>query len=237
MHPDLVVIAADVRRATERLVATVERLHDGDLAAPSRCPGWTRGHVLAHVARNADALGNLVTWAASGVETPMYPSPAVREDDIEAGAGRPIAAQVADLVATAAALGEAVEALPAERFDERVRIGAHEVPARAILTAREREVELHHVDLDAGYTPSDWPDGFVERALPFVLGRVVAAAGPDVALVVAPAGRDEVTIGGPGPTVRGGAADVTAWLFGRGTAGLTVEPPGPVPEPPPWQSA
>ena len=31
--------------------------------APSALPGWTRAHVLTHLARNADAMVNLLTWA------------------------------------------------------------------------------------------------------------------------------------------------------------------------------
>ena len=55
---------------------------------PSRLPGWTRRHLVAHLAANADALGNLVRWAATGVETPMYSSPEQRAHDIESGAQR-----------------------------------------------------------------------------------------------------------------------------------------------------
>ncbi|MEV0474381.1 maleylpyruvate isomerase N-terminal domain-containing protein, partial [Streptomyces prunicolor] len=32
--------------------------HNASVAEPSRLPGWSRGHVLAHLARNADALVN-----------------------------------------------------------------------------------------------------------------------------------------------------------------------------------
>ena len=50
------------------------RLVPEDFAGPSLLPGWTRAHVLAHVAGNADALVNLLTWARTGEETPMYAS-------------------------------------------------------------------------------------------------------------------------------------------------------------------
>src|SRR5688572_4026869 len=88
---------AQVGSATEHLLATAERLDDGSLREPSLLPGWTRGHVLTHVARNADGLINLLSWARTGVETPAYASREAREADIEAGAGRPVAAQLADL--------------------------------------------------------------------------------------------------------------------------------------------
>ena len=58
--------------STDRLLATVDGLDDAALRQPSRLPGWTRAHVLTHIARNADGLVNLVTWARTGEETPMY---------------------------------------------------------------------------------------------------------------------------------------------------------------------
>lgn len=45
------------------------------LDEPSTLPVWTRKHLVAHVAANADALGHLVHWAATGERTPMYASP------------------------------------------------------------------------------------------------------------------------------------------------------------------
>ncbi|MDP9427768.1 MAG: maleylpyruvate isomerase N-terminal domain-containing protein, partial [Actinomycetota bacterium] len=58
------------------------RLTDEELDRPSLLPGWGRRHVLAHVARNADALLNLLTWARTGAETPMYPSAEARDAGI-----------------------------------------------------------------------------------------------------------------------------------------------------------
>lgn len=59
---------------TEFLLRAVGALPDDALADPSRLPGWTRAHVVGHLARNADALTRLATWARTGVETPMYGS-------------------------------------------------------------------------------------------------------------------------------------------------------------------
>ena len=36
------------------------------LTGPTGLAGWTGRHLLAHVAANADALRNLVTWARTG---------------------------------------------------------------------------------------------------------------------------------------------------------------------------
>lgn len=79
---------ADARRWMQQgtaLLLSQADLAVGGLNQPSALPGWTRGHLLAHVAPNADALGNLVHWAATGEPTPMYSSPADRAAGIEAG--------------------------------------------------------------------------------------------------------------------------------------------------------
>ena len=90
-------LRSELTAANDRLIATVARLSDADVAAPSRLPGWTRGHVLAHLARNADSQVNLLTWARTGVETPQYPDLETRDAEIEAGAPRPAKEQLADL--------------------------------------------------------------------------------------------------------------------------------------------
>ncbi|MEO3870681.1 maleylpyruvate isomerase N-terminal domain-containing protein [Nonomuraea sp. B12E4] len=66
-------LRAELASATNRLLATAATLSDADIAAPSRLPGWTRGHVLSHVAQNAGSHLNLLTWARTGIRTPSTP--------------------------------------------------------------------------------------------------------------------------------------------------------------------
>src|SRR5580658_6811383 len=87
--------------ATARLAATSEGLTDEDAAAPSLLPGWTRGHVLTHIARNADGLRNLLIWARTGVQTPQYASAEARETEISAGSGRTASELAADIASSA----------------------------------------------------------------------------------------------------------------------------------------
>ena len=75
--------------ASARVLATAAGISDEQAREPSSLPGWSRGHVLTHLARNADGLRNLLIWARTGVVTPQYPSFEVRNQEIEAGAGRP----------------------------------------------------------------------------------------------------------------------------------------------------
>lgn len=211
---------ADVLDATSRFTLRVDGLTDADLGEPSLLPGWTRAHVVGHVARNAEGMVNLVTWAVTGEPTPMYPSMEQRTADIDAAAALPrhdLRAQLdaagAAFAAAARRLGDADDAA----LGRLVVFGAPppgavpDVPAWSLGFARLREVEIHHLDLAAGLSPEDWPGSFVSRMEAFLNAR------------------------GPAPDVVGSPADVVAWRLGRG-AGLGVRrPDGSDPgEPPAW---
>lgn len=122
-----------VDTATARLLGAVEKLTDEDLPGPSLCDGWTRAHVLTHLARNADSLVNLLLWARTGIETPQYASQFLRDSDIEMGARRPLAEQIDDLRAASDRWLALARAMPADRWSTRVRTrGGRELPATAI---------------------------------------------------------------------------------------------------------
>lgn len=231
--------AGPVTAATERLIATAATLDDADLTAPSLCPGWTRAHVLTHVARNADALSNLLSWARTGRANPMYPSLEARDADIAAGAGRGIAEIVDDLGESADRFVRAVMEMPDDGWERQVRRGfaatGDPLPGRRVLWLRLRELEVHHVDVDAGYSPGDWPDPFVRRAL----DETVRAFGrrDDVpALTLEVDGGTVEHVGAEAPvTVGGPPAELLGWLTGRSPGdGLRVQPAGGLPELPAW---
>ncbi|CAM5564158.1 Maleylpyruvate isomerase family mycothiol-dependent enzyme OS=Streptomyces alboniger OX=132473 GN=CP975_08325 PE=4 SV=1 [Streptomyces alboniger] len=209
---------ASVRDATDRLLSAASKLNSDSTAEPSRLPGWTRGHVLAHLARNADALANVLAGR------PMYESARQRDDDIERDAPRPLAEQLDD-VRESMARFEARAALPADwsrtvTLRNGVTDSASRVPFR-----RWVEVELHHVDLGIGYELEDLPAEFVRRETAFLTARF--AGNPDVpptrvtdgthAWSTGREGDPEVTVSGPAP-------DLVGWLAGRrdGSA-LTAE--------------
>jgi maleylpyruvate isomerase len=148
--------------ATTVLLETVARLSDQDVRQPSGLPGWTRGHVLTHLARGGDALRDLLEGG------PGYPSREARDAAIEAGAGRSVDELTADLRVSAAAFREAVLNQPDERWSRPVTppFGIPPFPAGQVLVRRLVEVEVHHVDLAAGYRSSDWPTTFNELDLP-----------------------------------------------------------------------
>lgn len=240
MTVDPLVLSSEVDRATERLLKTAEALDEAAVAAPSRLPGWSRGHVLTHIARNADSYVNLLTWALTGRETPQYPSWEAREADIAAGAGRPAAEQVADLRAAGERFAAAVEAMTPAAWSAHVRyFNSGDTVAAHVVWARLREVEVHHVDLGSGYRPADWSDAFTLRLLHEIAGNF-AESGPP--LRVRAGDLDFVAaLGGAGgsasaPVVTGPARDLAGWLSGRlDGAGLTARPEGPLPRVPRWR--
>jgi maleylpyruvate isomerase len=222
-----------IDEATGRLAATAGQLTDGQAREPSRLPGWSRGHVLTHLARNADGLRNLLIWARTGVATPQYPSQAARNAGIAAGAGRPAAELAGDLRQSAAAFAREAAGLPAQSWNATVGGGnAPGHPAWFTLIRRLGEVEIHHVDLDAGYGPPDWPPPFVADQLEWVMGQfagrddvppcLLELSDTGQRLVLGPpaapgqAREGEVTVSGPGGWM-------LAWLIGRDPGrGLTV---------------
>src|ERR1700678_1157004 len=90
-------VLAALTESTAHLIATSENFDDQAVREPSLLPNWTRAHVLTHAARNADALRNLLTWAATGDRNEMYSSPEARDQAIKDGAERDAAQLAADL--------------------------------------------------------------------------------------------------------------------------------------------
>jgi len=220
---------ASVREATDRLLTAVGTLDNAAVAESSRLPGWTRGHVLAHLSRNADALANVLAGL------PMYASAETRDADIERDAPRDLREQLEDLRTSAAGF-ERQAAVPAdwERTVE-LRNGVKDSAAR-IPFRRWAEVDLHHVDLGIGYDLEDLPPEFVGREIDFLAERF--AGHPDMPStgLKSDDGRVWTTGGGTGAGpvgVAGPAAELLGWLSGRrdGSA-LTVEG-GPLPVVPP----
>jgi maleylpyruvate isomerase len=142
---------------------TVAALDHAAWSRPSLLPGWTRRHVIAHVAANADALGNLVHWAATGEPTPMYASPTQRADDIEAGA-RLSPTQLRNWLGRSAnGLDAAMSELtPASWNVEIVTAQGRQLPASVIPWLRAREVFVHTVDLNHGVSFADLPADFLQ---------------------------------------------------------------------------
>jgi maleylpyruvate isomerase len=175
--------------AQAALLASLDGLSDDAARAPSLLPGWTVGHVLTHVARNADSVVWRLEGAAVGELRDQYPGGlAQRRRDIEAGAGRPVSDLVLDVRTTAAAVEHVLADLPAAAWDapSRTSRGVVESSRDAVLS-RWREVVVHHGDL--GLAPVPLPPALVDAWLPRELPRLAQRSEP---------------------------ADLLAWIIGRG---------------------
>jgi maleylpyruvate isomerase len=234
-HWDPAPDSAEIEAATSRLLVTAKTLSDADVLAPSGLPRWSRGHVLSHIARNADSLVNLLSWAATGVERPQYPSAEARDADIEAGADRPAAEQLADIEASSQRFSEAAAAVPAGHWQNEVRwLSGEPRPASKILDARLREVAIHHIDLDAGYTASDWPSQFGLRVLVSVLPAFEVRGIEPVTLVPSDVDVRIDVSGGSAVEVRGRASALATWVLGRDNGSTLSVTGGQLPTPPAW---
>lgn len=237
-RPDLGI----VRKGTAYFLRKLAELDDDEFDQPSLLPGWTRSHVGAHVAYNALALLNLVEWARTGVEKPMYESAEARDEEIEQGVAL-TPAELRELNETAAtALDAAWEALTAEAWQAEVRTrNGQTVAAATTVWMRTREIWLHAVDLDNGASFTDIP----AEAIDHVTAEVVQswqgrqAAEPIPHFVLAPDDRSRTCAVGPedasdAVVIRGSAAGLAQWASGRGGAGVATESGTPAPTPPDW---
>jgi maleylpyruvate isomerase len=193
------------------------RMGEDAFTAPSALPGWTRAHVLTHVARNADAMINLLTWARTGVRTPAYASREQRDADIEAGAHRAPAEIRADVVESSDRLARVVRAMPESAWSVHVQNAqGRDLLATDIPWLRAREMWIHAVDLDVGASFADMPAPMVAT----LLTDVTAAMGekPDCPALHLTAPDGSVwDVGDPAAatTVTGPAPSLAAWLLGR----------------------
>lgn len=227
--------AAAGQRRVEDVVGVLE---PGAVYEASALPGWTRGHLIRHLARNADALVNLLTWARTGSPTPMYATPGQRDADIEAGAGRALAGQLADLRESGRRFAAAAAAVPAEKWSARVKSAqGRDIPAAEVPWLRVREVWIHLVDLDVGAGVDTIPDEIGAKLVHDVAGWMSPKL--DRAVTLRPDGHPAVRLGPaevePAGTVAGPANLVAGWPQrcrppevrgrGAGAAAVAVRPP------------
>jgi maleylpyruvate isomerase len=209
---------------------TVEELSPEQYDDPSLLPGWERRRVIGHVSRNADALVNLLNWARTGVETPMYPSAEAREQGILQTSKLPAEELLADYRASSARLAEAIKSQPEEAWDNKVRTAqGREVPSSEVPWMRCREVWIHAVDLDASFGFADIPSEVLVAIVDDVF-RMWGRRDVTPSLTVVAEGR---SWGEGPPRVEGDIAEVASWLTGRAKSERIASQLGGL-EVPPW---
>jgi maleylpyruvate isomerase len=156
------------RASHAALIADLVEVDDKAARGPSLLPGWSRGHVLTHLARNADGNTRIFLAAQQGEVADQYPGGREqRSSDIEAGSGRSAAELAIDVESSIVRLEAAWDATPEDLWDA----GRGRGPAggEASLTewvfSRWRETEVHHADLGLGYSWARWPSAYVREDL------------------------------------------------------------------------
>jgi maleylpyruvate isomerase len=215
--------------ATGKLLMTVSKLDDAAAAGPSLLPDWDRSMVVTHLSANADGIRRAVEAARAGRTGEVYPGgKAARDAEIEAG--RALTAGELNLRLDLAcrllrvALGEATDEIwdaPAIGPKGEVRIGP------GLVVARLREVEVHHVDLDYGYKPEDWPLEWVMEEMDRAMLELPLRLPPGTAVVLTATDADQRWVAGSGDAVdiTGTTAELFAWVIGRSAHVSGVECP------------
>jgi maleylpyruvate isomerase len=173
MEADTSIVIAECRASHQRLLATVATIDDDQIRRPSQLPGWTIGHVLTHLARNADGHARRLEGALKGEEVPRYAGGTEqRNRDIEQGAERSAAELIDDLTSSARRLEDTWARSEQAGWPNAHLQATDRWPTTGSPLRRLREVEMHHVDLGLGYLPTDWPDAYVDWEFPKVLERL-----------------------------------------------------------------
>lgn len=219
-----------ILEATQRYLSTVAGLTEEQLREPSVLPGWTRAHVVAHVALNAHGFAGALRGLRTGAPQPAYASNEQRDADIETHAAAPLEQlQAFNQMGCLRIAGE-LNLLKAVGTIERTP-GGTVLSVVDVVEMRWREVEIHHADLDAGYSPADWPADFAaylleEAALDRAEEFTATLHAQDIGKTV--------RVGAGGHGIAGTAGALAWWLVGRGDGSDLVAIRG-LPTLGPWQ--
>ena len=234
MTAEITALLDAITESTSHLERSLVSVTDEQARGDSLLPGWTRGHVLTHLARNADALVNLTVWVRTGIETPMYPSREVRAATIEAQSGRSAAELVADVHDASKRFMAALEGLSPDDWARSWGKADDRQPATEIARMRRTEVEVHHVDLDLDYTMAHWPEDFVEQLLTETVDQFTKRGGQPGLVLVGNDNEGSWTIGDGGQLVTGPPPALLGWLIGR-TEGIGLHSDEPLPDLGAWR--
>jgi maleylpyruvate isomerase len=226
LHSDL----SRLGRETDMFLATASSLSGDEMAAPSLCEGWSRAHVIAHVASSGRALVNLIDGAVSGGERQFYASHEARSEEIVALAGLPREELLEELRDSARNFAEQAQRLNGELAAPGVSVDGKDIPATSIVVLRIAEVVVHHHDLDTAWTIEEADPDSLLNAIEAVVRSLRAKSAPGMTLVTEE--RDEWVVGDGALRVESDREGLLQWLARADAAHIEVE--GPVPALPSW---
>lgn len=205
-------LLAELHKAADVVASQAGKLAEEDVAAPSSLPGWTRGHVLAHLAGISNAMARQLEFAGRGEAVELYDGGQEgRTKAIEMAAGHTLAQHRADLDAALERALRAFDSLDADAWQVPISYRGGVVLDGGF--ALWRELVIHASDLNTGLGPETWSRPFCEHLFDFLAARVPAGQ----RFVLQPLGLPPVTLGAGNRStvVNGMLTDIAAWLAGR----------------------
>ncbi|MFE4195546.1 maleylpyruvate isomerase family mycothiol-dependent enzyme [Paenarthrobacter sp. NPDC056912] len=205
-------LLAELHKAADVVTRLLAKLDESSIAQPSGLPGWTRGHVLAHLAGISNAMARQLEYARRGETVELYDGGMDgRTKAIDLAAGHSLAQHTESVGAALASALAAFDAL--EPDDWQARIAYRDGTVFDGGLALWRELTIHASDLNLGYGPETWSRPFCEHLIDFLAARV-----PETSkFVLQPTGLPRLSIGNGGTSIAitGMLTDIAAWLAGR----------------------
>ncbi|HOQ54454.1 MAG TPA: maleylpyruvate isomerase family mycothiol-dependent enzyme [Micropruina sp.] len=203
-----------VQEATQRLLGDTIGISDDDWNGPSGLPGWSRAHVAAHLAANADALAGVLRAAMDHRESALYPDAAARLAGIERGSSLTGLELQISLDTSAGRLERVLDDIDDPTLP--VHLPGRSLTVTQVAMARLSEVIVHHLDLncDFGVDRVEQSTGrwLLQWAL---LWHAEDFSLPSVRVESTSGLSAELGAGEPVRTVTGDDAALWAWLVGR----------------------
>jgi len=226
LHSDLSRLA----RETAMMSATVQALSAEELAAGSLCEGWSRAHVIAHLASNGRTLVKLIDWAISGEPQKLYASQEARNAEIDQLAALPREELLSAFGESATYFAQQCERLAGELAVEEVDLHGKIIPAADIVALRITEVAIHHHDLDTSWTIGEADPASQKDAIQAAVRTMRAKNAPGMTLLSEEG--DTWGVGDGSLTVRANRAGLVEWLARGNTRNIKAD--GPIPGLPTW---
>ncbi|NJQ16514.1 maleylpyruvate isomerase family mycothiol-dependent enzyme [Streptomyces bohaiensis] len=221
----------EIRAAHGRLRTAVAGLTEQEAREAIHLPGWTRAHVLIHLADLSQAFARQARYAVKGETVEVYDGGRpTRDRRIEELHGRPLPWLRDQVEEGLTALEDAWQPLGPDGWE--LPCSYRNSPLFATQLAWWRETELHAVDLTVGHTPDAWSTALSSHVVAFLTARLpqgttLHAPDTDEKWAAAEAAR-------PGETparVHGSVRALAAWLSGRPHSTLpTTDADAPLPE-------
>jgi maleylpyruvate isomerase len=153
------------RTSHRLLLVGLVPLTDDDFRAPSLLPRYSRGHVVTHIANKSKAHILIFGGPAAGEIRQLHPNGHDPDLAADLGASRSAAELRSDLAQCFSLLEATWDAFDDILWDWQGIMAAGARTMAEIVAHHLRNVEVHHVDLDIGHRPSDWPPILVEGEL------------------------------------------------------------------------